>query len=179
MKLKLRTDIEGVKIIPVRSSSLKNNREFEKTLCDLVRGLETLENNVIVTSNDDESLSYQNMLSKNDIRSVIIDDSQAYFDYLLDKGVRICTFLRLGCLTFENVIIPNTYTKLFNPDYKDMFKIPVRYWFFDEHETFLYRRMLFFHSIASSRKTTYLFNPQDDENYVQVLVNQLNYSIIE
>ena len=94
--------------------------------------------------------------------------SQSYFDYLLDNGIRICTFLRLGCLVFENVIIPDTYEELLDPNIDAGMEIPDRYWYFDWVERLSYKMMLFGHAVAASRKTTYLFEPQDDSSLVQL-----------
>lgn len=170
----LRTTAKGIEIIPVESSDPEDNPEFEEKLCSLVRSMVNPKDNVIVAVDDDTAEAYRTILKKNGIRSVIIDDSQSYFDYLLDDGIRICTFLRLGCLTFENVIIPDTYESLFDPNIGEGIDIPGRYWYFDWSERLGYKIMLFGHSAAASRKTTYLFDAQDGESLVQFYKENVN-----
>ena len=163
----LRSLPKGIDVIPVDSSDPEDNPEFEQKLCGLVRSLENPRDNVIAAVDDETAEAYRMILKKNGIKSVVIDDSQSYFDYLLDDGVRICTFLRIGCLTFENVIIPDTYESLFDPNIGAGIDIPDRYWYFDWTERLGYKIMLFGHSVAASRNTTYLFDAQDGESLVQ------------
>ncbi len=166
--IKLQTNIKGIEIIQVDSCDPENNSEFEQKLCELVCGLSDPKNNVIVAMDDDEAETYSEILEKNGIRTVIVDDSQSYFDYLLDDGIRICTFLRLGCLVFENVIIPNTYEDIFDANIDSGLEIPDRYWYFDWMERLSYKIMLFRHAVAASRKTTYLFEPKDDDSLLHL-----------
>lgn len=165
---KLQTNMKGIELIPVESSDPEDNSDFEKKLCKLVRSLPDPNNNVIVAIDDEDAEAYSEILERNGINTVIVDDSQSYFDYLLDDGIRICTFLRLGCLVFENVIIPNTYEGLLDPNIDSGMEIPDRYWYFDWVERLSYKMMLFGHAVAASRKTTYLFEPQDDSSLVQL-----------
>ena len=165
---KLQTNMKGIGLIQVESCDPEENGEFERKLCDLVRGLPDPNNNVIVAIDDEDAEAYSEILERNGINTVIVDDSQSYFDYLLDDGIRICTFLRLGCLVFENVIIPNTYEGLLDPNIESGLEIPDRYWYFDWIERLSYKMMLFGHAVAASRKTTYLFEPQDDASLVQL-----------
>ena len=95
-------------------------------------------------------------------------------DYLLDDGIRICTFLRLGCLTFENVIIPDTYEGLLDPNLDSGLEIPDRYWYFDWIERLSYKMMLFGHSVAASRNTTYFFDAKDGESLVRFYKENVN-----
>ena len=164
---KLQTNLKGIEVIPVESADPVDNSEFAEKLCGLVRSLSNPKDNIIVALDDEDAEAYHEILGRNGINSVIVDDSQSYFDYLLDDGIRICTFLRLGCLVFENVIIPNTYEDLLDPNIESGLDIPDRYWYFDWVERLAYKMMLFGHAVAASRKTTYLFEPQDDESLVQ------------
>ena len=165
---KLQTNMKGIGLIPVESCIPKDNSDFENKLCELVRSLPDPNNNVIVAIDDEDAEAYSEILEKNGINTVIVDDSQSYFDYLLDDGIRICTFLRLGCLVFENVIIPNTYEDMFDPNVESGMEIPDRYWYFDWIERLAYKMMLFGHAVAASRKTTYLFEPHDEASLVQL-----------
>lgn len=165
---KLQTNLKGIELIQVDSCDPEDSNEFEAKLCELVRSLPDPKNNVIVAVDDEDAETYCEILKRNGISSVIVDDSQSYFDYLLDNGIRICTFLRLGCLVFENVIIPDTYEELLDPNIDAGMEIPDRYWYFDWVERLSYKMMLFGHAVAASRKTTYLFEPQDDASLVQL-----------
>ena len=165
---KLRNDINGIEIVQVDSCDPADNIEFEEKLCGIVRSFSNPKDNVIVTADEDEAEDIREILDSRGIKSVIVDDTQSYFDYLLDDGIRICTFLRLGCLTFENVIIADTYEDLMDPNEESGISIPDRYWYFDWTERLAYKMMLFRHSIAASRKTTYLFEPADDQSLVQI-----------
>ncbi len=165
---KLQTNMKGIELIQVECCDPEENSEFEQKLCDLVRSLPDPNNNVIVAIDDEDAESYSEILERHGINTVIVDDSQSYFDYLLDDGIRICTFLRLGCLVFENVIIPNTYEDLLDPNVESGMEIPDRYWYFDWIERLAYKMMLFGHAVAASRKTTYLFEPKDDASLVQL-----------
>ena len=171
---KLRKDLKGIEIIPVESCDTADNQEFEVRLCELVRSFNNPKDNVIVAADEGEAEDIKEILEAGGIDSVIVDDSQSYFDYLLDGGIRICTFLRLGCLTFENVIIPDTYEDLMDPNENSGIEIPDRYWYFDWMERLSYKMMLFRHSVAASRKTTYLFEPADDVSLVQLYRESVN-----
>ena len=170
----LRTSIKGIEVIPVDSSDPEDNPEFEEKLCRLVRSLKNPEDNVIAAVDDESAEAYRKILEKNGIKSVIVDGSQSYFDYLLDDGIRICTFLRLGCLTFENVIIPDTYEGLLDPNLDSGLEIPDRYWYFDWIERLSYKMMLFGHSVAASRNTTYFFDAKDGESLVRFYKENVN-----
>ena len=165
---KLQTNMKGIELISVESCAPEDNSEFEKKLCDLVRSLPDPNNNVIAAIDDEDAQTYSEILERNGINTVIVDDSQSYFDYLLDDGIRICTYIRLGCLVFENVIIPDTYEDLLDPNVDSGLEIPDRYWYFDWTERLACKMMLFGHAVAASRKTTYLFEPKDDASLVQL-----------
>ena len=171
---KLQTNMKGIELIQVESCAPEDNSEFEKKLCELVRSLPDPNNNVIVAIDDEDAEAYSEILERNGINTVIVDDSQSYFDYLLDNGIRICTYIRLGCLVFENVIIPDTYEDLLDPNDDSGLGIPDRYWYFDWTERLAYKMMLFGHAVAASRKTTYLFEPKDDASLVQLYRENVN-----
>ena len=171
---KLRKGLKGIEIIPVESCDTTDNIEFEEKLCGIVRSFSNPKDNVIVAADEEEAEEIREILEAGGIKSVIVDDTQSYFDYLLDDGIRICTFLRLGCLTFENVIIADTYEDLMDPNEESGISIPDRYWYFDWTERLGYKMMLFRHSIAASRKTTYLFEPADDQSLVQLYRENVN-----
>ena len=171
---KLRNDIKGIEIVRVNSCDPADNIELEEKLCGIVRSFSNPKDNVIVTADEDEAEDIKEILDSRGIKSVIVDDTQSYFDFLLDDGIRICTFLRLGCLTFENVIIANTYEDLMDPNEESGISIPDRYWYFDWTERLGYKMTLFRHSIAASRKTTYLFEPADDQSLVRLYRENVN-----
>ncbi len=171
---KLRKELKGIEIIPVESCDPADNIEFEEKLCKIVRSFSNPKDNVIVAADEEEAEDIREILEASGIKSVIVDDTQSYFDYLLDDGIRICTFLRLGCLTFENVIIADTYEDLMDPNEESGISIPDRYWYFDWMERVSYKMMLFRHSIAASRKTTYLFEPSDDQSLVRLYGENVN-----
>lgn len=159
---------KGLQIIDVESCDVGNEDAGEK-LCDLIRGFDKPEENAVIVPDMLEAEDYHIFLEENGIKSVIIDDSQSYFDYLLDEGIRIIPFHRVGCLTFENVIIPNTYAGVADVDMNTGINLPLRYWYFSFDSTLSYKMTLFTRGIAASREVTYVFRPGDGDNLIDLI----------
>lgn len=150
---------DNLQKIPFDGSYDDKLKVYEQ-LASTISGLETPETTAIVVSEEEDALELAEYLKQNNIQCVIIDFDHAGIDYLLEPGVRICTLRRMGCLAFDNVIIPFPVESMVTKSTDVPYYAQKR----NNEDKILSRLNLFRRAVCASYDKTYYLESSEDEN---------------
>ena len=174
-KAKPQLEMEKENLIAIKGiHSYKDKNEVIDRIVQLMKD-EILDPDscVIVVSDQNELEFFENKLRDYGIEAVAVEYEYSQYDYLLDKGVRLCTLRRLGCMTFDNVIIPVPSKMMITESNDYPFYVKNS----DEKMRFLSRIYLFKRAVCASFKKTYYFASDTEENLFDILSLRSSKSI--